>query len=244
MKVLAIDPGSAKSGCLCAAVPPPPPEVPLDRYQPDRLDIYAEVMLYKADAEDMAEAIKHLTGGYLFETFIIDKKGSWPKPPGFRMRIYDQYAGAMERRGVRSRRSGNRFELGSSDVGNRELLLKDLMRPRGESAPILRIHNHLRNLNRQLQGERYTQNDYTKREKKGKKVSELVDCLEYIAGYFNGRLFYVPPEPCDVEEEIHPAAAFLKQFQKANGNPWKSPRPEVGPTFGAGGFDETPLYYQ
>ena len=219
MKLMAIDPGSHKAGLLCAAVPPPGPNETLDKYRPRRIDIYAEAMFYNADAARMAEIAKHFMGGWLFEVIIIDKKGSDPKAPGFSISIRDQYAKEFQRKGLITRRYGTDFALGTPDTGAREMRLKEWQRP---PEPILRVHRNCTNLVKQMKNFYRMKTDLSKREAKKAKALELVDCAEYLAGYFDGLLYYHPPVKAPVTEETldKRIAEFVKVCQKTHWQPF------------------------
>ncbi len=224
MKILVVDPGTRRSGCLCLGVPPPPKDQEGD-YHPTEVHAYAEMMFYNADASSMAKGIKELTGNMKFETFIIDHRAGRQTPMGFAHTIQEQYAAELEKLDVKSRRSASGFEWGSDDVDGRELLLKDWMR---KPNPILRVHRGMYDLNKQMIDFYRKKSDTTKREEK--KPLELVHCLEYGAAHFNGRLYYNEPEPVDTLDDSDPTLELLEKMESQNWNWSKSPR--RAPSFG------------
>lgn len=234
MKVMAVDPGLARSGLLCGAVPPPPSHIDPEDYMPDRLDIWAEVMLYNATARKMAESIKELTWCFLFETFIMDERfGRQRRDVTSIETTREQYASELEKAGIRCRKWDSDFEWGSDDVDGRELMVKEWMMPRGDRPPVIRIHRTCINLHKQLDGFYRNKNDPTKRGGDKKRPQELTDALEYLVSHFNRRLYYVPPEPAaPLEQQYQGCEKLLKEWQESNWQPF-SPKRKIGPTFGA-----------
>lgn len=235
MKVMSFDPGNARGGLLCGAVPPPPAHIDPEDYLPDRLDIWAEVMLYNPTAQKVALTMKELTGGWLFETFIMDEHfGRTRRDVTSGDTVREQYAAELAKLGVMCRKWGSDFEWGTDKVDARELMVKEWMVPReGGRPPVLRIHRDCTNLHKQLDSFYRKKNDPTQREKNTKKPIELVDALEYLVGHFNRLLYYVPPEPALVEEGAPTGChKLLREWQRANWQPF-TPKRNFGPTFGA-----------
>lgn len=216
MKVLAVDPGTARSGVVFAAVPGPPPGVDPENYRPRRIHIYGELFLQGVDAFEMAKQIKAMHGPTRFHAFIIDKKCSDQHPPGFDISIREHYSRAFESQGLSCATTGSDFTLGSPDVDGRELLLKNWMKP---PDPIMRVHPNLVHLERQMGNFFRMKTNPVKRPSKGKIVLENIHCLEYIAAYFDrGYLFWVNPEPMteDPDSDDQRAKKMLKDFQLSN----------------------------
>jgi hypothetical protein len=222
MKILAVDPGTRRSGCVCLAVPPPPKNLE-GEYCPVEVHAYAELMLHNADASVMAAGIRDLTGGMKFETFVIDMRAGKQTPMGFKHTVQEQYSLELAKLGVQSRVTGSSFEWGSDDVDGRELLVKDWIRPPN---PVLRVQRHMYNLNRQMIDFYRKKTDTTKREEH--KELELVHALEYAVAHFGGRLYYNEPEPVDIPTHDDPTLRLLDKMREQ----W-NPSKNTAPSFGA-----------
>lgn len=218
MKVLACDPGTGRAGVVAGAVPPP-----LEGESPSELHIWADRMIYNADATAMAEVARELTGGYLFEAFIIDKKAAQQTPMGFGKKVYEQYEDKFREAGVISRTTGSGFVMASDDVIGRELLVKQMIRDGS-----LKVHRCCANLVRQMN------EFYHKKDQPNKRMDrialEMVHGLEYLVAFFNGRLYYHPPEPADTQKETNVPYEMYKLFERHG---WRG-RPDTrrGMTFG------------
>lgn len=215
MKLLCLDPGTARAGVLFAAIPGPPEGVSPDEYIPDRIHFYGELMLKKdVTADYIAQSIKEVHGPTRFWTFLIDKMGSIAKPGTFDITIRENVSRAFVKHGLSSQNSGNDFELSNPDVAGRELMLKAWL---SADPPVVRVHRNLVHLNRQMDNFYRKQTDPTKRPESGKVESELIDAAEYIAAYFQetGGLFWRSPEPYTPEEadEEAPMRALIKDFE-------------------------------
>jgi hypothetical protein len=184
MRVVAIDPGSAKAGALCCAIPP----------TADQIVFYAEVMLRDVDALKLAKEVQHLESDVKFEAFIIDARAGKQHSMGRSDTIAEHYEREFEAIGLKSRSTGHGFEWGCTDPDTRESALKMLMRNGPDGQPILRVMRHLVQFDRQMESIFYSKHDYRRRDDKGK-VTELVHCAEYLAAYFATGLYYVAPAP-------------------------------------------------
>lgn len=210
MKLLVLDPGTARAGVLFAAIPGPPEDMSPAEYTPEHVHVYGELFLKKdVTAERIALAIKEVHGPTRFYTFVIDKMGSIAKPGTFDITIRENISRAFAKHGLVSQNSGSGFEESNPDVAGRELLLKAWLK---EPDPILRVHHNMAHLNRQMDGFYRKQTDPTKRPESGKVESELIDCLEYLAAYFEGGLFWRSPEP--YTPEVHDKEAGIRALAK------------------------------
>lgn len=230
MKVLVVDPGTARAGLLCLAVPPPPTDLD-GPYFPQYIHAYAERMLYNANAAAMAKEAKELTGDTKFELFLIDKRAGKQTPMGFNHTVREQYALEFKAHGVRSRLTDYDFQYTSDDVEGREMLLKEWMQPRVDLRPVLKIHNHLHDLPSQMNGFFRKKGDPLKRQ--DRVVLELVHCLEYAAAHFNGTLYYNDPEPVDEVDTLDSCVRLFREFEKKDWQLTEKPKPPLN--FGCNG---------
>lgn len=210
MKILVVDPGTARSGFLCLAVPAPPADDKKD-YKPRHVHVYAERMLYNADASEMAKQAKSLVGSMKFEIFLIDKRAGRQTPMGFSRTVKEQYAAEFKAQGVKSRLTGYDFEYTSDNVEARELQLKEWIEPGEDGLITLIVRPHLSALDSQMNGFFRKKSDPTKREERI--VLELVHCLEYAAAYFDGRLWYNDPEPVDEIDTLDPVVRLMREME-------------------------------
>jgi hypothetical protein len=215
LKLLCLDPGTARAGVLFASIPGPPEGIKPDEYIPDRIHFYGELMLKKdVTADYIARSIKEVHGPTKFWTFLIDKMGSIAKPGTFDITIRENLSRAFAKHGLVSQNSGSDFELSNPDVAGRELMLKAWL---SADPPVVRVHRNMVHLSRQMDSFYRKQTDPTKRPESGKVESELIDCAEYIAAHFEGGLFWHSPEPYTPEEADEEAdmRALLSDFESA-----------------------------
>lgn len=189
MNILILDPGTGRAGLLALGVPPPPSNHDKSRpYIPRRIYAWGEAMIYHGDSDDVALAARDLTRNNAFEVFIIDQKMGQQRPPGFSMSITKKHEKSFAKYKIRSLTKGPKFEYSNPNIELREVLLKEWMRP----PATLRVMPHMTMLDQQMSELQRMQTDLQKRD--GKAVKELVDCLEYGAAWFEGGLYYNPPE--------------------------------------------------
>jgi len=213
MRLLVLDPGTARAGVLFAAVPGPPDGMSPDEYVPDQIHAYGELMLKKdVTADYIARSIRENHGPMQFYTFVIDKMGSMAKPGTFDITIRENLSRAFAKHGLSSQNTGHDFELSNPDVDGRELMLKAWL---SADPPVLRVHRNMVHLNRQMDNFYRMQTDPTKRPKSGKVESELIDCAEYLAAYFEDGLFWRSPQPYTPEEEDEekPMRDLIQDFE-------------------------------
>lgn len=213
MKVLVLDPGTARAGVLFASIPGPPEGVKPEEYTPQHVHAYGELFLKKdVTADYIARSIKEVHGNTKFYTFLIDKMGSMAKPGTFDITIRENVSRAFAKHGLVSQTTGSQFDLSNPDVDGRELMLKAWI---SGDDPVLRVHRNMVHLNRQMDGFYRSQTDPTKRPRSGKVESELIDCAEYLAAYFEDGLFWHSPEPYIPEEADEEAAmrSLVKDFE-------------------------------
>ena len=201
MRVLVVDPGTQVAAALLAAVPPP--QTVIDDHgnathkQPQTIHVYDEIYQKNSDAAKFAEAVKQKIGDDRFETFIIDKHGGDQRPMGCENTVADHYAEEFERVGVKSTRSGHGFEWGSPDTESRRLALKRWMRG---NDPTLRIHSNCLNLDKELRNRYYKKDDAERDRPDDRRPHHLVDCIEYLAAYFDDGLYHREPEGSAVKD--------------------------------------------
>ena len=218
LKILVLDPGTARAGVLFASVPGPPEGTKPEEYVPQRVHAYGELFLKKdVTADYIARSIKEVHGPTKFYAFLIDKMGSMAKPGTFDITIRENCSRAFEKHGLISQTTGSQFDLSNPDVDGRELMLKAWI---SGDDPVLRVHRNMVHLNRQMDSFYRSATDPTKRPRSGKVESELIDCAEYLAAYFENGLFWHSPEPyvpedADVEA---PMRALIKDFE---GSGWE-----------------------
>lgn len=212
MKLLVVDPGTTRSGALFVSVPGPGPDEDQDAYRPKKVHFYGEYMAYGATAREFARAIKEREGETMFYEVLMDQRAGRQRPMGFDHTVFKQYEDAFEGAGIVSMR-GTKFEWASDDVQGRELLLKAWMR--GPDAMLV-VHPHLVNLKEQMENFFKRKEDPTKRE--GRKVTELIDCAEYAAAYFERGLFWYPPKKLQKLTPPDEATEVLKDLLASNWN--------------------------
>ena len=213
MKIAVVDPGTSRAGLLCLSVPGPPANH-TGVYQPTEVHAYAERMLYNEDAKGVATALKELTGNFLFETFIIDKRAGRQTPMGFSWTIREQYRRELKAVNVFSKRyPDSDFEYSSDDVDGRELLLKAWLRD-----GTLKVHSHMANLTKQMTDFYRSRADHTKREKSTHKPLEMIHALEYAAAWFNGKLFWTAPTRVEEAKQVDFGIQGVKDWTSAGWN--------------------------
>lgn len=231
MIAMALDPGSQRPACLIAAIPPDAKE----------MHIIQEIYLRNVDATPVADSLAvHLKPrlGSL-EVFIIDKRAGRQKPMGFEIKVEDRYAQELERVGLYCRQSGATFIPGTDDVTARQLEVKHLMRVNDETnAPRLVIHkDRCPNLVRQIKAY-YYKKDLSGRPERGE--CDLVQCLEYLAGFFSDGLYYQPPSVAAAEKVLNPLEEFKRKCRDKQ-RQWNAQPDGNGGHYQYGEADE-PLY--
>ena len=109
MRMLALDPGSARCAVLFCAVPPPD--------LGNHLFFYDEIFLENTDSEEVAEQVLQRVNRRYFERFIIDNRmGRQTQTDGVKVR--DVYLKAFKRRRVESAH-GTRFFWGEDHIQSR-----------------------------------------------------------------------------------------------------------------------------
>ncbi len=206
---LILDPGHTKPAVLIAAVPPP------DQFG-DFLIGCNEVMLRKADADDIAQAcVPKLINRYHYAS-IIDKRAGRKTPEGFSITIKQQYTRAFERAGISSHLNGPGFMDSSDDVlGGIGLVRQALRFDRPNAYPRLMFIRHLcPQTIRQL--ERYRKQVMKNADPEDKPAprqkDDLADCVRYLVGYDPN---YDPPK--NLPTLGSPAYRFFQQMQAQHG---------------------------
>lgn len=119
MRLLALDPGSARCAVLFAAVPPP--ELGNDIF------LYDEVFLENSDAKSLAKEVQSRTHGRSFYRFLIDEHAGRQTAMGFGVRIRQAYIDAFRARDIRSD-AGYSFTPGNDDVKFRAEMVRQRLR--------------------------------------------------------------------------------------------------------------------
>lgn len=188
MRVLAIDPG-ARGGVLFGAIPP----------DSKSLDIYEELVLPNASADELAAKIAQRATGYKWETFIIDGHAGRQTAMNFDMRVVDHWRNAFQRNGLLSRLTQHGFQYGSDNVSARELSVKKLLAD-SPTEGVTRIRFHRGRcpiLNEQMRHRIYRpQMD----RRDDRTQHDMVDALEYMAAFFDSGLYYETPEKMAVAD--------------------------------------------
>lgn len=223
---IALDPGTGRAGMLAFGVPGPPENHPEDEiYHPQRLFIYGEKMFHRARASEIAAVAHEWQYGQVFETWIIDWHFSRQTPGNFDISIHENFVRSFSALGMKNRQHGENFEPGSQDVDGREYLLKEMLSP---PSPKIRVLRHMTLLNAQMEELRSSKTDPNRRDKKASET-ELVDCLELIAGHFAHGLYWKKPEKVYGSEKDM-GQEWLKKFRKWD---WrldgKKPAPATDP---------------
>tara|TARA_R110000803_G_scaffold205530_4_gene272290 strand:+ start:10698 stop:12449 length:1752 start_codon:yes stop_codon:yes gene_type:complete len=174
MRIMVVDPGARYQAALFAAVSP----------EAESIHLYREMHLQNKTAKDVAAAVNEETGKNKFEVFIIDYRGGRQTAMGHSDTIADHYSEELAALGVQSRVSGSNFVWGSDQVRGRELSLKRWIQPVGKGKTILRVHlGKCPKLCKQVESRYYDKRNPGKRD--DKITHDLVDCLEYLAAYFD-----------------------------------------------------------
>lgn len=119
MRLLALDPGSARCAVVFAAVPPP--ELGNDIF------IYDEIFLENSDAKSLAKEVQVRTHGRSFHKFLIDEHAGRQTAMGFGVKIRQAYIDAFRARDIRCD-SGTVFTPGSDDVKFRAEMVRQRLR--------------------------------------------------------------------------------------------------------------------
>lgn len=193
-----IDPGRQVCAVLFAAVPPPATQIQIGEttggqpitliFDGDQdLVLYDELYIRSCDAVTFGERMAAKCIGQEFEAFIIDRHGGRISDIGSGRTVEEQYAAALESRGVKSHRTGSGFLWGSDDVQGRTESVRALLKVRRDGHPSLKvvaINDRLPNFKWEIERYRY------KRDKTGTlDVPEdrgrvhLMACLGYLCAY-------------------------------------------------------------
>lgn len=119
MRLLALDPGSARCAVVFAAVPPP--DLGNDLF------IYDEVFQENSDAKSLAKEVQVRTHGRSFYRFLIDEHAGRQTAMGFGVRIRQAYIDAFRARDIRSD-AGYAFTPGTDDVKFRAEMVRQRLR--------------------------------------------------------------------------------------------------------------------
>jgi len=184
-----LDPGRQRLGTLFVAVDP------AERH----FWVYDGMALPAgaSDAGPWADRVLARQGDTKFEAFIIDGQCGRQNHIGAGTNTAREYAKALKARGVEPNAPGpmHGFYPGTADVTAREEALIGLLRIRGGDHPFVGTPQLqvMRGVVPELEGEiqhaHYTAKNPTKR---AKLPEDLLDCLEYAAGF---GLYYAKPVP-------------------------------------------------
>ena len=198
-RYMVLDPGHSQAAVLFAAVPTPE--------FGDYVVIYDELYPRQKNADELAKLIAPKMAGPQFQAFIIDSHAARQTLIGVGKTIGDQYADAFGRLGIRSVVTGNRFLMGSDNVGGRLGDVRAMLSQRDSEPPRLLVV---------LPKTPWMQWEFGRYKKQLKhdvamdtpidKHNHLMNCLEYLAAY-NPK--YVLP----VKGQAAPSSAYL-QFQE------------------------------
>jgi hypothetical protein len=131
---LILDPGTQHPAVLFCAVPPP-------KFG-DYYVVYDEWYGGRADADQLAQAIRSMSVGQTFRSFIIDQRAGRQTGMGYGMSVMANYSRAFGRFNLSSHNTGTSFSLGCTDVGGRIMQLQSWMHIGSNGLPRLRIVTH------------------------------------------------------------------------------------------------------
>lgn len=126
-----VDPGRQVCAVLFAAVPPPS----VGRF----VYLYDELYITNCDAEQFGQKMAYKCANQTFEAFIIDRHGGRLTDIGSGLTVERQYAEALSRYNVRSRRTGSGFIAGNDDVEAGVEAIRGWLKSRDGAGPTLRI---------------------------------------------------------------------------------------------------------
>lgn len=119
MRLLALDPGSARCAVVFAAIPPP--------HLGNSIFIYDEVFQENSDAKSLAKEVQPKTHGRSFYRFLIDEHAGRQTAMGFGSKVRQAYIDAFRARDIRSD-SGHAFQPGNDDVRYRAEMVRQRLR--------------------------------------------------------------------------------------------------------------------
>lgn len=205
-----VDPGRAVCAVLFAAAPDP---VDVDPKVYDLL-LYDELYITSATAEKFGEMMLPKCRGVQFEKFIIDTHGSRIHESGSGRTVYDQYAAALSKRGIRSEKTGSKFEWGiANPKGGIELFRSYLeTRPKTGTPRVRVIRGKLPKFDFEIDRYRFARVDgtITDNPQETAKPTHLMACCRYLV---LAKPRYVPP--ASRSPILDPVvSAFLKQQRR------------------------------
>lgn len=175
----AVDPGRQICCVLFLAVPPP-------GEQPFEAVLYDELYIPHCSAALFGQRMGQKAQGQAFEAFLIDGHMGRQTEMGSGLTVESQYARALARHRVRSRRTGSGFAHGTDDVAGGIELCRDYLRT-GESGDCPRLvvrAGTCPNFRDEIKRYRY--------KRQGRVVTDQPEtrgnvhamaCLRYLAGY-------------------------------------------------------------
>jgi hypothetical protein len=118
---LSIDPGRTVCAVLCMAIPPPHVK------DPDQRFAIGELYLKNCTAEMFADHVKANFGHLQLQGMLIDPSAVKQDVLGGGKSVFQQYAEALQARGISCRNSGSHFNLGNNDVSAGILAVQSFM---------------------------------------------------------------------------------------------------------------------
>lgn len=193
-----IDPGRQICAVLFCAVPPDDAEFPtgdtiegkpvMESCNNKSLKfLYDELYIPNCDAEQFGDAMARKCLGQEFEAFIIDGHGSRTAEAGSGKTVERQYRDVLEKRGVRNRRMGHGFVIGSDDVAGRVEAFRTWLKVKPHGFPSIftvDVKNRLPNFKYEIERWRYKKlkdNVTDTPETRGR--VHLMACTGYLAHY-------------------------------------------------------------
>lgn len=131
---LILDPGTQHPAVLFCAVPPP-------QYG-DYAVVYDEWYGGRADADQLARAVRQRTVGQRFRAFYIDQRAGRQTGMGYGVSVMSNYSRAFAENNLQAALTGSGFYMASTDVGGRIMMLQSWMHIGGTGFPKLRVVTH------------------------------------------------------------------------------------------------------
>jgi hypothetical protein len=220
---LILDPGTSHPGAILVAIPPP--------QFGDYYVVYDEIYPGRADAWQLAKAIKAKTKNRVFHRLIADMQGGRQTGMGYKVRVIDNYIDAFEKEKIRSSMTGYRFLAACPDIGARMGKLQEMMHINSKGFPKLRImRSHCKDLCKQLTSYRkalVAGDIKDDRPAPGQRI-DLAVCLEYGAASFPT---YVKPVE-NIDDGGEEYAWYMKMF--GNKKKHKQQSHVIGPHYAGG----------